>query len=301
MVQSKNGGLPIWITGSAQGAKVSLDATLSGQNLTALLLVAPCMPRGIEIYVNGSFASKPYVELTIHEMSRRSVPVATDWTNGILWVKPQAYQSDVTTPIEGDASAAPYFAALATLHSEKIRFRNLSSSSLQGDIQFLEVCRQMGAPVEVTANGTLVQGAEVRRPIDEINMQVMPDVAPTLMAMAPFLSGTSRIAGLQTLRYKECDRISCPAKELRKAGIEGEGFVEIQGGGPYRSVEVDSYQEHRMAMSLAIFASLTPGSRIGDPHCVDKTYPRFWKDFASVRESDGPESGVGLPCAAQPA
>ena len=297
-VQSEGGRLPIRITGPATRSIVTLDATLSSQYLSALLLVAPCMPKGIEIHLNNSVASKPYVELTIHEMSRRGIHVVKDWDAGMLKVEPQTYRTDAAVAIEGDASAASYFAAMATLHGKRVNFPNLSPSTLQGDFQFLQVCKQIGASVEFTSKGATVQGTDVRRPVDEINMQDMPDAALTLMAMAPFLLGTTRITGLHTLRYKECDRISCPVIELRKAGvkiIEGEDFVEISGGGPYRSAVFDSYDDHRMAMSLAVFGSMTQGCRIRDPHCVNKTYPSFWNDFARFRSSDDMAGEMGSP------
>jgi 3-phosphoshikimate 1-carboxyvinyltransferase len=197
--------------------------------------------------------------------------------------------------VEGDASAASYFAALATLHGARIVLSNLGTNTRQGDYGFFSLCERLGARVERSASSTAIEGPRVLDagfdgPVD---MTSMPDVAPTLMMLAPFLRTPTRITGLATLRVKECDRIAAPTRELRKLGVtveEGPDFMVIEplpanANSSPRVVEIETYHDHRIAMSFGVLGSRLPGLRILDPGCVAKTYPNYWRDWQLARSA----------------
>ena len=277
--QSEEGRLPINVSGQATGNSVRLQTSVTSQYLTALLLTSPVFTQGLHIELIDALTSAPYIELTLNEMTRRDVFVERD--GNVLDVKPQTY-SGGTVNIEGDATSATYFAALATLHQSTVQLTNLGPNTAQGDIEFLDVCERLGATVRRDKNGITISGPAQLNSLHEICMVDIPDAALTLMAMAPYLPDKTRITGLATLRHKECDRIRCPAQELRKAGItteEGPDHITIIPGNTQPAM-FDTYDDHRMAMSFAIFATGTPGCSIRDPNCVKKTYVNFWSDLA---------------------
>ena len=178
-----------------------------------------------------------------------------------------------------------YHAALATLHASTVHIENLGTSTTQGDFAFFELCARLGASVEATEDRVTITGPTALRPLDRVDMESMPDAAPTLMAMAPFLPAPIRITGLSTLRHKECDRIACPAGELRKAGVtvaEGPDWIAIAPASAPRPARFETFDDHRMAMAFAVFASKVGGCEILDPGCVSKTYADFWRDFERV-------------------
>jgi 3-phosphoshikimate 1-carboxyvinyltransferase len=212
-----------------------------------------------------------------------------------LIVAQQPYRAG-TIDVEGDASAASYFAALAILHGARITLTNLGSRTRQGDYAFFGLCEQLGARVTRGAAHTVIEGparleAAFAAPVD---MTSMPDVAPTLMMIAPFLKQATRITGLATLRVKECDRIAAPTRELRKLGVEveeGPDSMVIQPlseaalatGARRAVVEIETYHDHRIAMCFGVLGSRLPGLRILDPGCVAKTYPNYWRDWQRAR------------------
>ena len=292
-LQSTNDGhLPTTVTGTRNlRGPVRVPSNISSQYLTSLLIIAPLLDAGLVIDVEGELTSKPYVDLTLDEMAKFGVRVANhDYRR--LAVAPQVYRaSDID--VEGDASAASYFAALATLHGARITLSNLGSNTRQGDYAFFGLCEKLGARVERTATGTLIEGprqldAKFEGPVD---MTSMPDVAPTLMMIAPFLKSPTRITGLATLRVKECDRIAAPTRELRKLGVQVEEGPDYMVVEPLASVpksrpsvvEIETYHDHRIAMSFGVLGSRLPGLRILDPGCVAKTYPNYWRDWQRAR------------------
>ena len=280
------GRLPIAVTGPQRFAPaVAVGTGVSSQYLSALLLVGPKLPRGLTLHLRDALVSAPYVRITRTEMARRGVTVEAEGER-TLRVAAQGYAGgDIA--IEGDASAATYHAALATLHASAVRLDNLGATTQQGDFAFLALCERLGANVTVTDASATIVGPAVLRPIERFDMKAMPDAAPTLMAMAPFLPKPIRIDGLATLPHKECDRIACPARELAKAGVRVETAPDAMTIGPtapsaLRPASFDTYDDHRMAMSLAVFASKAGGCEVRDPGCVAKTYADFWEDFERI-------------------
>jgi len=291
---SNDGYLPTTVRGTRSlRGPVRVPGTISSQYLTSLLTIAPLIEGGLTIEVEGDLTSKPYVDLTLDEMSKFGVRVDNrDYRK--LVVAQQVYRAGVID-VEGDASAASYFAALATLHGASIRLGNLGSGTRQGDYAFLGLCEKLGARVTRAAGSTLIEGPrQIATAFDgSVDMTSMPDVAPTLMMMAPFLSRATHITGLATLRVKECDRIAAPTRELRKLGVsveEGPDWMRIEPLSASRAaapgvVEIETYHDHRIAMCFGVLGSLLPGLRILDPGCVAKTYPNYWRDWQRASAS----------------
>ena len=279
-----DGHLPICVSGPREWAReVTVDTRISSQYLSGLMLIAPRLPHGLTLRPKDTPVSASYVEITRVEMARRGVPVRIAGA-GALRIEAGRYRGG-TVVIEGDASAATYFAGLATLHGSKVRFANLAATTTQGDFAFFDICGRLGADVSIEPDSVCIEGTAELRAIGQADMADMPDAAPTLMAMAPFLPEATHITGLSTLRHKECDRIACPARELRKAGVEveeGPDWVHIQPLSAPLPAQFETYDDHRMAMSLAVFASRAGGCAILDPGCVAKTYTDFWDDLARV-------------------
>ena len=295
MQSTNDGHLPITVSGTRKlRGPVRVPSNISSQYLTSLLIVAPLLDSGLVIEVEGELTSKPYVDLTLDEMAKFGVRVINhDYRR--LSVAPQVYRAG-TIDVEGDASAASYFAALATLHGARISLSNLGANTRQGDYAFFGLCEKLGARVERTETSTVVQGPRTLGAGFDgaVDMTSMPDVAPTLMMISPFLNKPTHITGLATLRVKECDRIAAPTRELRKLGVsveEGPDYMVIEPIGansiPTNSiptrVEIETYHDHRIAMSFGVLGSRLPGLRILDPGCVAKTYPNFWKDWQLAR------------------
>lgn len=287
-IRSTNHGyLPISVVGPNRFApSVSMRGDQSSQYFSALLIIAPLLPEGLKIEVEGELVSKPYIDITIHEMKKFGVEVKNHQYQRFE-ISPQPYQPTNLT-VEGDASAASYFAAMATLHGGTVTLNNLGTSTLQGDYQFLKLCERLGAQIEYKEETTTItgpQGGKLQPIKEEIDMESMPDVAPTLMMIAPFLPGKTKITGLATLRIKECDRIAVPAHHLRRLGvevIEGDDTIVIGELDPDAlppETAIETHDDHRMAMSFAVLGSKIGNLTILEPDCVNKTYPRFWEAF----------------------
>ena len=285
-IRSIDGRLPITINGRSEiGVSTHLDSTMSSQYLSALLIVGPLFPHGLTIHLKGDVASASYAAGTIGEMEKRGVTVDQNLSEDCFKIKSQSYPGG-TVQIEGDASAATYHMAFATLHGGIVELTNVGRTSWQPDYGFALVCEQLGAKLEQHDDSTIIYGPTDLEPLDSVDMSSMPDAAPTLIAIAPYLPKPISIQGLSTLRHKECDRIACPAQELSKAGIrveEGDDYLKIWPGTP-KPTTFDTYDDHRMAMSFAVLASKAHGCRINDPLCVNKTYTNYWRDMSLAYE-----------------
>jgi 3-phosphoshikimate 1-carboxyvinyltransferase len=297
---SNDGYLPTTVRGTrALRGPARVSGTISSQYLTSLLIIAPLIEGGLTIEVDGDLTSKPYLDLTLDEMAKFGVRVDNQGYRRLV-VAQQPYRAG-TIDVEGDASAASYFAALATLHGARITLGNLGAATRQGDYAFLALCETLGARVERLPGRTVIEGpARLGAGFDgPVDMTSMPDVAPTLMMLCPFLGKATRITGLATLRVKECDRIAAPTRELRKLGVtveEGPDYMVIEPLASHASpdrpirpvVDIETYHDHRIAMSFGVLGSRLPGLRILDPGCVAKTYPNYWRDWQLARNAPRP-------------
>jgi len=265
------------------GGRTVLAGGRSSQFLSALLLAAPAAEHGVEIEIEGDLVSRPYADLTIDVMRRFGVRASPDPPSGgavrFGVAAGQAYRpADFT--IEGDYSSASYFFAAAAVVPGRVEVEGLDPRSLQGDARFLDLLEAMGCRVIRSGDSVAVEGTAPLRGIDA-NLGDLPDVAPTLAAVALFAEGETRITGVPHLRIKESDRIAALCDEIGRLGGEAEPIPDglVIRPRPLRGAAIDPHGDHRMAMAFAIAGLRVPGLSILDPACVTKSYPGFWTDF----------------------
>jgi 3-phosphoshikimate 1-carboxyvinyltransferase len=291
--------------------EVSFSRTASSQFVSALLLVAPWLPHGLTVRFTEPPTSASYIDMTIallrrcgaqaksgdlsHPSAVTVFPTSTPSASGA-----QHGLRGFTYEVEPDASgAAPFWAAAALVPGARVLVPGLwleggaGPCSLQGDARFVRVLHRMGAQVELAPGGIAVRGDRLLG-ID-VDLSQMPDTAMALATIMCFADGPSRVTGLRTLRVKETDRILALVKELTKIGARIEPFagsgdeglaitpIPAAQRGDATPVHFDTYDDHRMAMALALVGLRRRGVRIRDPDCVAKTYPEFWRDFAHLR------------------
>ena len=274
------GGCPPVVIRAAglPGGPATVRGDVSSQFLSGLLMAAPYAERPVEITVAGVLVSQPYVRMTLALMSAFGVDApAGDLSHFRLpaGVKYRGRQYE----IEPDASAASYFFAAAAITGGEVALEGLSRQSLQGDVAFVDVLEQMGCRVTYGADRITVAGGPLAG-ID-VDMNAISDTVQTLGAVALFARGPTTVRGVAHIRHKETDRIGALATELRKLGAtveERADGLKITPG-PLHGAAIDTYQDHRMAMSLALAGLRVPGVIIRDPGCTAKTYPRFFEDL----------------------
>jgi 3-phosphoshikimate 1-carboxyvinyltransferase len=288
------GHLPVVVHGMVGEATVEAEAGLSSQFVSGLLLAAPGYRQGLRLWMTDELVSRPYVAMTEAVMAAFGVAVERldeDGRQGFA-VAPGGYRA-ARYAIEPDASSASYvFAAAALVEGARARVDGLGTDSRQGDLGFVAVLEQMGAQVHQTATSTQVVGTDRLVGID-IDLGDRPDMAQTLAAVAVFAEGPTRVRGVGIIRGHETDRIAAVVTELARAGIEAEatddGFV-IQPGVP-RPAVIETYHDHRMAMSFALLGLRAPGIEIADPECVSKTFPGYWDLLDQLRDGSLPAAG----------
>ena len=262
----------------------SISGTISSQFLTALLLASPLAAEqsDVEISVTGELVSKPYVEMTLRMMQSFGVSIATDEDyRSFRIVQGTAYQSPGIYQIEPDASAASYFFAAAAICGGSVTVKGLSRNSLQGDIAFVDCLQLMGCEVIWNENSITVSRPP-EKPLRgiSVDMNNYSDTAQTLAVVALFAEGPTKITNIEHVRFKETDRIADLATELRRFGAIVEEYqdgLQIAPPSVLVPATVQTYDDHRMAMSFAIAGLRLPGVTICDPDCVRKTFPNFFE------------------------
>ncbi len=268
--------LPLMVHGGGlAGGTVQVSGAISSQFLSGLLLSAPCAESDVVIEITDELVSKPYIDLTITTMASFGVDVIND--DYRRFVVPAIGYRAADVAIEPDASAASYFFAAAAITGGTIEVPGLGSNTVQGDLGFVRALEAMGATVTVGESSTIVTGPEELEGID-IDMADISDTAQTLAAVAPFATSPTRVDGVGFIRFKETDRIAAICNELSRLGVRAEqtddGFT-ITPGDPSPGI-VDTYDDHRMAMSFALLGLRAPGIVIADPGCVRKTFPTYF-------------------------
>ncbi|MCL4109590.1 UNVERIFIED_CONTAM: hypothetical protein GTU68_049183 [Idotea baltica] len=277
---SETGCPPVSIESSGWNAgKLAVKAKMSSQYLSAILMAAPTARGSVAIEIEGERVSQPYIDMTTAVMKQFGVDVSE--TEDGYSVAPQTY-SACQYSIEPDASAASYFFAAAAITGGRVTVEGLSRNALQGDVNFINALEKMGCVVtsddtSITVEGKPLQGID-------IDMNAISDTAQTLAAVAVFADGPTTIRNIKHNRYKETDRIAAVATELRQLGIEVE---ERDDGmtihpGAVQPATVETYDDHRMAMSFALIGLKADGVRIADPDCTSKTYPNFFADLSNL-------------------
>lgn len=293
--------LPLRIEGPRLcGGDVVVPGNASSQFLSGLLMAAPFVATGddpaasaagpqpaldrpvmtIEV-AGGALVSRPYVDLTLATMADFGVSVGLD---GNRFLVPAARYQATTLAIEPDASAATYFFAAAAITGGRVRITGLGVDTVQGDLGFVGLLQQMGATVTQGPDWTEVVGPEQLQGID-VDMADMSDAAQTLAIVAAFAETPTRVTGIGFIRHKETDRVTAVVTELQRRGIEAslddDGFT-VKPGRPQPGV-VETYDDHRMAMSFALLGLRHPGIAIADPGCVAKTFPDYFSVLDQLR------------------
>lgn len=281
---------PVWVVGGGlPGGTAHVRGDISSQFLSGLLLAAPLADRPVTLVVDGPLVSRPYVAMTRRIMEAFGVVVEADREEQRFVVPaPQQYRA-TDYAIEPDASAASYFWAAAAITGGCVTVRGLSRGSLQGDVAFVDCLARMGCTVEADDDALCVRGRAARG-ID-VDMNAISDTVPTLAVVALFAEGPTTIRGVGHIRHKETDRIGDLARELRKFGAEvdtrpdGLTIVPPRASGSAVTAPpapIETYRDHRMAMSFALAGLVRPGVVILDPQCTSKTYPDFFADLAGL-------------------
>lgn len=287
--EEAEGHLPLTIAANGcRGGRLRLDASVSSQFLTAILMAAPAMSEGLTIEVTD-MVSRPYVEMTLRMMADFGVSVQT--AGDTFTVAPQRYAAR-DYDIEPDASTASYFFAAAAVSGRTVTVPGLGKGAMQGDLRFVEVLGAMGADVTLEPDRTTVTGTGRLSGIT-VNMRDISDTMPTLAAIAPYAEGPVRIEDVHNTRVKECDRLEACATNLRAMGIQvstGDDWIEIRPGRPGPAL-IDCHGDHRIAMAFSVSGLRADGLVLDDPACVKKTFPGFHQAFADLRRSWDDENG----------
>jgi 3-phosphoshikimate 1-carboxyvinyltransferase len=269
-----------------KGGRTVLPEGKSSQYLSSLLLVAPFARSSAILDVVGEVLSKPYVAMTLQVMADFgiSVEAAHDFSSFSI---PQGIYRPGDYRIEGDASNASYFWAAAAVAGGRVTVDNVPVPSLQGDAMLVPLLARMGCDINQAGTGITVTGADRLQGIT-VDMANMPDVVPTLAVVAAFAEGKTEIINIGHLRIKECDRLHGVVTELTRMGAAVEEFsdrmiIHGEGGRDLHGAQIETYNDHRMAMSMAVAGLKVPGIRIREEGCVAKSFPDFWQRFAQLQ------------------
>lgn len=278
-VEEKGDGRYAVHGGVVSGGTVRLQGSKSSQFLSSLLMIAPFAVSSLRIEIEGPLASAPYVDLTLQVMQHFGARVERH-ANARFVVHAGERYSAAKLDVEADASSAGYFFAAAALCGGDVTVKGVTLRSLQADAQFVFLLERIGCWVSEEEGGVRVRGDGCLRGV-EADMNAMPDAVPTLAVLAPFASGPTRIMNVAHLRHKESDRLAALETELRKLGarvIVSDDGLEIHPSHLHGGC-VDTYNDHRLAMSFAFAGLKIPGIEIENPECVRKSFPGFWKEF----------------------
>lgn len=280
----KEGFPPIKIRGKKlKGGEVVVPGSISSQYISALMMIAPTMSEGLIINIENEIISQPYIELTKKLMGEYGVKVK--WEKNRIEIKPQKYKS-VNFKVESDWSAASYWYGMVAMKpNSEVKLKGLERNSTQGDSNLVNLFTDLGVTTEFTDSGVVIRNnGKVAKKFFH-NFINEPDLAQTFTVVCCFLNIPFIFSGLQSLKIKETDRIQALITEMKKFGfvlketdnkmLEWDGETCFEENIPV----VDTYEDHRMAMSLSLAALRYGSVKINDPHVVNKSYPQFWNDL----------------------
>jgi 3-phosphoshikimate 1-carboxyvinyltransferase len=284
--QSRDGYPPVKIDAKGlKGGRVAFADVESSQYISSLLIGAPYAEGDIEIELTGRTVSQPYIDMTMDVMGHFGAEVITR-EEKLFNVRSGRHYRGRRYAIEGDASSASYFFLAAVLCRGRVKVVNINPASLQGDINVLGIMEKLGCSVVRGDAWIEVTGGPLRAGDFVFDMGNMPDMVPTLAVLAAFRQGQSIITNVSHLRIKESDRIAALVNELKKIGVAAKETADgliIAGGKPHGAC-IETYNDHRIAMSFAIAGLAIPGISIGDSNCVGKSFPGFWDELSRVYE-----------------
>lgn len=280
----QDGFPPVDITSAnIRGGHVKIAGNLSSQYLTALLMSAPLVDEKVSIEIIGKLVSKPYIDITLALMSCFGVKVENHNYQQFVIQAGQKYRSPGDYLVEGDASSASYFLAAGAIAGGSVKVTGVGKNSIQGDIEFARILELMGAKIEwgndyIKATKNNLNGIDV-------DLNLIPDAAMTIAVAALFAKGPTRIRNIYNWRIKETDRLAAMAKELSKVGAvieEGEDFIYILPPKQLETANIDTYNDHRMAMCFSLLTFSDKGIRINNPECTAKTFPQYFEKFSKL-------------------
>jgi 3-phosphoshikimate 1-carboxyvinyltransferase len=283
--EHSNGCPPIIIHANGlEGGKVRLKDIESSQFVSSLLIAAPYARKDLELILEGNTVSAPYIEMTVEVMKRFGAEVVSE--SGLRYfVRNGKKYKGTYYQIEGDFSSASYFFLAAALCGGRIRVSNLNAYSKQGDRGVLDILVNLGCSILQGDNWMELQGGILRSGDLVIDMGNMPDMVPTVSVMAAFRKGRTRITNAAHLRIKESNRLEAMIHELHKIGASAEetpdGLI-VDGGCELHGAEIETYNDHRIAMSFAVAGLVVPGMKIRNKECVSKSFPRFWEELDNI-------------------
>ncbi len=275
---------PVKITGkNLTGSTITIDGSISSQFLTAILMVTPLLATDTKIQIDGELVSKPYIDITLDIMQRFGVNVQNNNYKSFNVKGGQSYQALERYMVEGDASSASYFLAAGAIKGGKVTVHGVGKLSVQGDKYFADVLEKMGAEVHWADESITV----IAKPLTAVDMDMnhIPDAAMTIATTALFATGTTTIRNIYNWRVKETDRLNAMATELRKVGadvIEGEDYISITPPKFLKHAEIDTYDDHRVAMCFSLVALSETPVTINDPKCTAKTFPDYFDKLDQV-------------------
>ncbi|XBC42075.1 MAG: 3-phosphoshikimate 1-carboxyvinyltransferase [Buchnera aphidicola (Meitanaphis elongallis)] len=274
---------PIYIKGGFSGGNITIDGSISSQFLTALLIASPLAVLDSKIIIKGKLVSKPYIDITLKLINQFGVNIINDSYNCFYIKGRQKYRSPGNYWIEGDASSASYFLASAAIKGKSVCVTGIGSNSIQGDIKFSNVLKKMGAFITIGKNFICCRRGTLHG-ID-LDMNDIPDSAMTIAIVALFAIGDTIIRNIYNWRVKETDRLSAMSKELRKIGAvikEGHDYIRISPPKTFIHANVDTYNDHRMAMCFSLIALSNKKVTLLNPSCVNKTFPNYFKTLRDI-------------------
>lgn len=282
---------PLRIKGGFEGGKIQIPGNTSSQYVSSLLLISPYTKKPTDIVVGKNLVSKPYVDMTIEIMRAFNVTKGKRLKYQRFIISNKTSYRGTTYNIDADASSASYFFALGALHGTAVTITNAKYNSAQGDIKFVDLLKKAGCEVKIDKKeGITVKGPEKKdaegrmlKSLGNVDMNAMPDVALTMAIISVFSKGKTRLKNIPNLRVKECDRILAMTSGLNRINCKARQMadgMEIKGH-PHKchGAEIETYDDHRVAMCFGVLGTLIPEIVILEPECVSKTYPNFWKDL----------------------
>ena len=267
------------------GGNTKVDGSVSSQYLTALLISAPYAQNDVTIDIIGDLTSKPYIDMTINLMAKYGVEVENNNFENFFIKAGQKYVNPETFFIEGDASSASYFLGAAAINGNA-KVTGCGKDSIQGEAGFASVMEKMGAEVTYGENHIEVRSTGKLQGVD-IDMNNMTDTGMTLAVVAMYAEGKTAIRNIYNWRVKETERIKAVATELRKAGAEveeGYDYIVITPPEKIQKAEIETYDDHRMAMAFSLLSMGSDEITILDPGCTSKTFPTYFSVWDSVTE-----------------
>jgi 3-phosphoshikimate 1-carboxyvinyltransferase len=283
-VDCRNNCPPVTVNAAGlNGGRIILHDIESSQYVSALLLCAPYTKKGIDLSLQGGIISAPYIDLTVDVMRNFGAKISKTGQHEYSVAAGEIYHGRDYF-IEGDASGASYFFGAAAILKKPVRVNGVGIGSRQGDLRLLKILEELGCKIDSGENWIEVACDDLQEGNFTFDLNDMPDIVPTLAVLAAFRRGKTVITNVAHLRLKESNRLAALTTELNRIGINAnetaDGII-IRGGRPQPAV-IETYNDHRIAMSFAVASLAVPGIKITDKKCVNKSFPGFWEELKKI-------------------